>query len=68
MIFLSDRCCYTQDDNGTAMNCGVNLEKYFGKKANMQSMVDRYRQAVNKVYHVYSVNLNEHDQRQLRPG
>ena len=34
----------------------------------MQSMVDRYRQAVNKNYFVYSVNLNGHGQSQLRPG
>lgn len=68
MIFLSDLCCYTQGDNGTAKNCGVNLEKYFGKKATMQSMVDRYRLAVNKDCFVYSVNLNGHGQSQLRPG
>ena len=68
MIFLSDLCCYTQGDNGTAQNCGVNLEKYFGKKATMQSMVDRYRQTVNKDCFVYSVNLNGHEQSQLRPG
>ena len=47
IIFLSDLCCYTQGDDGTAKNCGVNMEEYFGKKATMQSMVDRYRQAVN---------------------
>ena len=68
MIFLSDLCCYTQGDCGTAQNCGVNLEKYFGKKATMQSMVDRYRQAVNKDCFVYSVNLNGHGQSQLRPN
>ena len=68
MIFLSDLCCYTQGDDGTAQNCGVNLEQYFGKKATMQSMVDRYRQAVNKNCFVYSVNLNGHGQSQLRPG
>lgn len=67
MIFLSDLCCYTQGDDGTAKNCGVNLEKYFGKKATMQSMVDRYRQAVNKNCFVYSVNLSGHGQSQLRP-
>jgi hypothetical protein len=68
MIFLSDLCCYTQGDDGTAQNCGVNLEQYFGKKATMQSMVDRYRQAVNKNCFVYSVNLSGHGQSQLRPG
>ena len=68
MIFLSDLCCYTQGDDGTAKNCGVNMETYFGKKATMQSMVDRYRQAVNKDCFVYSVNLSGHGQSQLRPG
>jgi hypothetical protein len=67
MIFLSDFCCYTQGDDGTAQNCGVNLEEYFGKRATMQSMVDRYRQAVNKDCFVYSVNLSGHGQSQLRP-
>jgi hypothetical protein len=68
MIFLSDLCCYTQGDDGTARNCGVNMEEYFGKKATMQSMVDRYRAAVNKDCFVYSVNLSGHGQSQLRPG
>lgn len=68
MIFLSDLCCYTQGDDGTAQNCGVNLESYFGKKATMQSMVDRYRRTVNKNCFVYSVNLNGHGQSQLRPN
>jgi hypothetical protein len=67
MVFLSDLCCYTQGDDGTAKNCGVNMEEYFGKKTTMQSMVDRYRQAVNKDCFVYSVNLNGHGQSQLRP-
>jgi hypothetical protein len=67
IVFLSDLCCYTQGDDGTAQNCGVNMEKYFGKRATMQSMVDRYRQAVNKDCFVYSVNLNGHGQSQLRP-
>lgn len=67
MIFLSDLCCYTQGDDGTAKNCGVNLEDYFGKKATMQSMVDSYRQAVNQGCFVYSVNLSGHGQSQLRP-
>ena len=68
MIFLSDLCCYTQGDNGTAMNCGVNLEKYFGRHATMQSMVDRYRQAVNRDCFVYSINLSGYGQSQLRPN
>lgn len=68
IIFLSDLCCYTQGDDGTAMNCGVNMEAYFGKKATMQSMVDKYRQAVNPNCFVYSVNLSGHGQSQLRPG
>lgn len=68
MIYLSDLCCYTQGDNGTAQNCGVNLEDYFGKKATMQSMVDRYRQAVNKACFVYSVILSGYGQSQLRPN
>jgi hypothetical protein len=67
MIFLSDLCCYTQGDDGTAQNCGVNMEKYFGRRATMQSMVDRYRQTVNKDCFVYSVNLSGHGQSQLRP-
>jgi hypothetical protein len=68
IIFLSDLCCYTQGDDGTAQNCGVNMEEYFGKQATMQSMVDRYRQAVNPACWVYSVNLSGHGQSQLRPG
>jgi hypothetical protein len=68
IIFLSDLCCYTQGDDGTAKNCGVDMEAYFGNKATMQSMVDRYRQAVNKDCFVYSVNLSGHGQSQLRPN
>jgi hypothetical protein len=68
IIFLSDLCCYTQGDDGTAQNCGVNMEEYFGKGATMQSMVDKYRRAVNADCFVYSVNLNGHGQSQLRPG
>jgi hypothetical protein len=67
MIFLSDLCCYTQGDDGTAQNCGVNMEEYFGRRATMQSMVDLYREAVNKNCFVYSVNLSGHGQSQLRP-
>ncbi len=67
MIFLSDLCCYTQGDDGTARNCGVNMEEYFGRRATMQSMVDRYRQTVNRDCFVYSVNLSGHGQSQLRP-
>ena len=65
IIFLSDLCCYTQGDDGTAANCGVNMEKYFGEKATMQSMVDRYHQTINPACWVYSVNLNGHGQSQL---
>jgi hypothetical protein len=68
IVLLSDLCCYTQGDDGTAKNCGVNLEEYFGKGATVQSMVDRYRQAVNPDCWVYSVNLSGHGQSQLRPG
>jgi hypothetical protein len=68
MIFLSDLCCYTQGDDGTAKNCGVNLEEYFGEGATVQSMVDRYRQTVNPHCWVYSVNLAGYGQSQLRPG
>lgn len=68
VVFLSDLCCYTQGDDGTAMNCGVNLEAYFGKGATMQVMVDRYRAAVNPACRAYSVNLSGHGQSQLRPG
>jgi hypothetical protein len=68
IIFLSDLCCYTQGDDGTARNCGVNLEEYFGKGTTMQSMVDRYRQTVNPDCFVYSINLSGHAQSQLRPG
>lgn len=68
IVFLSDLCCYTQGDNGTAQNCGVNMEEYFGKGATMQTMVDRYREAVNPTCRAYSVNLSGHGQSQLRPG
>lgn len=68
IIFLSDLCCYTQGDDGTAQNCGVNMDKYFGKGATIQSMVDKYRQAVNPACWVYSINLSGHGQSQLRPG
>jgi hypothetical protein len=68
MLFLSDLCCYTQGDNGTARNCGVDLEEYFGRGATMQTMVDRYRRAVNPECRVYSVNLAGYGQSQLRPG
>jgi len=64
-LLLSDLCCYTQGD----VNCGVNMNQYFGKggnKATVQSMLDRYRQQVNPNLQVYSVNLNGHAQSQLR--
>lgn len=68
IVFLSDLCCYTQGDNGTAANCGVNMEQYFGKGATMQVMVDRFREQVNPICRAYSVNLAGYGQSQLRPG
>jgi hypothetical protein len=68
IVFLSDLCCYTQGDNGTAANCGVNMEEYFGKGATVQMMVDRYREKVNPACRAYSVNLAGYGQSQLRPG
>ncbi|HYH64758.1 MAG TPA: TROVE domain-containing protein [Urbifossiella sp.] len=68
VIFLSDLCCYTQGDDGTAANCGVNLEKYFGKGATVQVMVERYRAKVNPTCRAYSVNLAGYGQSQLAPG
>lgn len=68
IIFLSDLCCYTQGDNGTAANCGVNLEAYFGKGATVQAMVERYRATVSKGCRAYSVNLAGYGQSQLAPG
>ncbi|MFN9717517.1 MAG: hypothetical protein ACK58L_02420 [Planctomycetota bacterium] len=43
------------------------METYFGRKATMQSMVDRYRQTVNEDCRIYSVNLSGYVQSQLRP-
>ena len=68
IIFLSDLCCYTQGDNGTAQNCGVDLEKYFGKGATVKVMVDRYRERVSPGCRAYSVNLAGYGQSQLAPG
>lgn len=68
IVFLSDLCCYTQGDDGTAINCGVNMEEYFGKGATVQVMVDRYRERVNPTCRAYSVNLAGYGQSQLRPG
>lgn len=68
IVFLSDLCCYTQGDAGTAMNCGENMEQYFGKGATMQSMVDAYRRSVNPACYAYSINLSGYEQSQLRPG
>jgi hypothetical protein len=68
IVFLSDLCCYTQGDNGTATNCGVNMEEYFGKGATMPVMVDRYREQVHAPCRAYSINLSGHGQSQLRPG
>jgi hypothetical protein len=44
------------------------MEAIFGKGATMQSMVDRYRQAVNPECFVYSINIAGYGQSQLRPG
>ena len=63
-ILLSDLCCYTQGD----VNCGVNMDKYFGKNSSIQGMIDKYRQQVNSNAYVYSINLNGHAQAQTRPG
>ncbi|MFO0822818.1 MAG: TROVE domain-containing protein [Gemmataceae bacterium] len=68
MVFLSDLCCYTQGDNGTAINCGVNMQEYFGKGATVQAMVDRYREKVSATCRAYSINLAGYGQSQLRPG
>lgn len=62
IIFLSDLCCYTQGD----VNCGNDMSKYFGKDATIQSMIEKYRQAVNKDVEVYSVNLSGHEQAQTK--
>jgi hypothetical protein len=64
ILLLSDLCCYTQGD----INCGVNLSQHFGKGATVQSMIDVYRRDVNPSVWVYSINLNGHQQSQLRPG
>lgn len=68
IVFLSDLCCYTQGDDGTAKNCGVDLEEFFGKGATMQVMVERYRAQVNPTCRAYSVNLAGYGQSQLAPG
>jgi hypothetical protein len=64
IILLSDLCCYTQGD----VNCGVNMAKYFGARATVQSMIDVYCADVNADVQVYSINLSGHGQSQLRPG
>jgi hypothetical protein len=64
IVLISDLCCYTQGD----VNCGHDMSRHFGRNATVQSMVDRYRQAVNPQAFVYSVNLSGHGQSQLRPG
>jgi hypothetical protein len=68
IVFLSDLCCYTQGDDGTARNCGIDLEAYFGKGATVKVMVDRYRERVNPGCRAYSVNLAGYGQSQLAPG
>jgi hypothetical protein len=64
ILLISDLCCYTQGD----INCGYDMSRYFGARATVQSMVDQYRRAVNPQVFVYSINLNGHEQSQLRPG
>jgi hypothetical protein len=64
IVLLSDLCCYTQGD----VNCGYDLKKYLGSsKATVQSLLDLYRQRVNKEVKVYSINLVGHGQSQVRP-
>ena len=63
MIFLSDLCCYTQGDAGYAYGAADVF-----KGQSIQSLCDKYRQAVNPDVFVYSVNLNGHAQSQVRPG
>lgn len=63
IVLLSDLCCYTQGD----VNCGVAMSKFFGPKATIQSMIDRYRREVNKDCRVYSINLAGYGQAQTRP-
>jgi hypothetical protein len=68
IIIVSDFCCYTQGD---VYNCGQNMDAYFGKggeKATIQSMIDRYRMAVNPDCWVHSVDLQGHGQSQTKPG
>jgi hypothetical protein len=63
-VLLSDLCCYTQGD----VNCGYDLKKYLGSsKATVQSLLDLYRQRVNKEVKVYSINLAGYSQSQVRP-
>lgn len=63
IVLLSDLCCYTQGD----INCGHRMDKYFGKKASIATMVQNYRDKVNPNVFVYSVNLNGHAQAQTDP-
>jgi hypothetical protein len=63
IVLLSDLCCYTQGD----VNCGTPMSPYFGAKATIQSMIDRYRREVNKDCRVYSINLAGYGQAQTRP-
>jgi hypothetical protein len=68
IIIVSDFCCYTQGD---VYNCGVDMREHFGKggeQATIQSMIDKYRMAVNKDCWVHSVDLQGHGQSQTKPG
>lgn len=68
IILLSDLCCYTSFD---AMNCRVDMNKYFGKggeHATIQSMINRYRREVNNDCRVYSINLAGNGQAQTQPS
>lgn len=62
-VLLSDLCCYTQGD----VNCGHNMKQYFGEKATVDGMVEKYRAAVNKDALVYSINLAGYGQTQMNP-
>ena len=67
-IICSDFCCYTQGD---AYNCGHQMNRYFGKggsDATIQSMINRYRMAVNPDAWVHSIDLQGHGQAQLDTG
>lgn len=62
IILLSDLCCYTQGD----VNCSVNMTKYFGPKATIQGLIDKYCHSVNSKVFVHSINLNGYSQAQTK--